>query len=553
MEDPELLQRYTATRDESAFTELVQRHLGLVYHTALRRLNGDAHHAHDVSQTVFTLLARKAPSLTRHPTLTGWLYTAAINTARDLIRAEQRRLARENQTHAMEDKLSSAPSDESWQQLRPVIDDALSELKTADRDALLLRYFEDRPLSQVASTLHLSEDAARMKVNRALEKLREALSKRGVTSTAAAVASILAPHAALAAPAGLATQISGITLSLVATGALTTGSGATALTFFKIMTTSKIVSGTVIVLSLGLVAYQSVERSQTRSDLAALKSENARLLVRTQSLESELTDARRKIKESDEDTGNMLAVLETTKNMTPKTDDSPITRDSVDSRYKRAQNLAKTGQHESALQDYLWCFDTGMKQVSGFTGVRLSYLLSAVADLGKNYPPALTALQQRRGTAAKRFEASRTDSDALMDLGAINHALGEDSRNLALFDSIPPGDTNRTALAHTISKQLIEARRYNDLAQAMPFSRMNQMFDMTAGRIENFPEKNRAIIKRGISSSAAQNIEVLAGAGDLDHAKQLMQKVLAFDSSPETKALIQKHLARAGRPELLTP
>ena len=73
MDDPELLQRYTATRDETAFTELVRRHLGLVYNTALRRLNGDAHHAHDVSQTVFTLLARKAPSLTRHPSVSIWL------------------------------------------------------------------------------------------------------------------------------------------------------------------------------------------------------------------------------------------------------------------------------------------------------------------------------------------------------------------------------------------------------------------------------------------------------------------------------------------------
>ncbi len=236
MDDSRLLRRHVEDRDESAFAEIVRQHLALVYNTALRRLNGDTHHAHDVAQTVFTLLARKAPSLTRHPTLTGWLYTAAINSARELIRAEQRRVAREQETHAMQEPLSFTPSDESWRQLRPVIDEALSDLKTADRDALLLRYFEDRPLSQVATTLHLSEDAARMKVNRALEKLREALSKRGVTSTAAALATTLAPQAYASVSTSLAASISA---SALTTAAALPAASAISILALKIMTVSK--------------------------------------------------------------------------------------------------------------------------------------------------------------------------------------------------------------------------------------------------------------------------------------------------------------------------
>ena len=81
--DSELLGRYARTRSEDAFAELLRRHVNLVYSAALRQVNGDAHLAKDVSQTVFADLARKAASLARDgdasspKSLTGWLYTSA--------------------------------------------------------------------------------------------------------------------------------------------------------------------------------------------------------------------------------------------------------------------------------------------------------------------------------------------------------------------------------------------------------------------------------------------------------------------------------------------
>jgi hypothetical protein len=95
----ELLRRYAATGSEAAFAELVQRHVNLVYSAALRQVNGDAHLAQDVAQTVFTDIARKAASLSRHNTLTGWLYTSAHFAAAKIVRTENRRQAHESETH----------------------------------------------------------------------------------------------------------------------------------------------------------------------------------------------------------------------------------------------------------------------------------------------------------------------------------------------------------------------------------------------------------------------------------------------------------------------
>lgn len=214
-ENSELLRRYVADRSESAFATLVERHLDLVYSAALRQVSGDAHAAQDVTQAVFCDLARQAPRLTRHPSLTGWLYTSTRYLAAKARRTEQRRRAREQQAHAMNQLLQTGNPDPAWQELRPVLDDAMHELNAADREAVLLRYFEKRPLAEIGARLGLTENAARMRVERAVDKLRAVLAKRGVTSAAAALAASLAQHTVGAAPAGLAAQVT--------RGALTAG------------------------------------------------------------------------------------------------------------------------------------------------------------------------------------------------------------------------------------------------------------------------------------------------------------------------------------------
>ncbi|MGO9537996.1 MAG: RNA polymerase sigma factor, partial [Limisphaerales bacterium] len=168
--DSELLRRYAGTHSEAAFTELVQRHVNLVHSAALRQVNGDAHLAQDVAQTVFADLARKAASLSRRSTLTGWLYTSAHFAAAKFARTENRRRDREEKfmrepiqnSETGVSPVQSAPAD--WEQIRPALDDAMHELKHSDREAILLRYFENRQFAEVGVRLGLNENAARMRV-----------------------------------------------------------------------------------------------------------------------------------------------------------------------------------------------------------------------------------------------------------------------------------------------------------------------------------------------------------------------------------------------------
>ena len=202
--DGELLRRYAETGSEDAFTELVRRHVDLVYSAALRQVNGDAHLAQDVAQSVFTDLARKAAPLARRPALTGWLYTSTHFAAAKAVRTEHRRQAREQEAHTMQALLHDPEPDVDWDKLRSVLDEAMHRLSEDDREAILLRFFENRPLAEVGAELGVGENAARMRVERALEKLRVQLVRRGVTTPAAVLATTIAAHAVQAAPAGLA-------------------------------------------------------------------------------------------------------------------------------------------------------------------------------------------------------------------------------------------------------------------------------------------------------------------------------------------------------------
>ena len=225
--DSELLSRYARTHSEDAFAELVRRHVNLVYSAALRQVNGDAHHAQDVAQTVFTDLARKASSLTRRETLTGWLYTSAHFAAAKIARTESRQRDREEKfmCEPMQNSGTGVspvhPAPEAdWQQLRPVLDDAMHELKEVDREAILLRFFENRQFAEVGAKLGLNENAARMRVERALEKLRDIFAKRGVT-TAAALASVISTNAVQLAPANLAATLTTTSIAGAGTGTFT--------------------------------------------------------------------------------------------------------------------------------------------------------------------------------------------------------------------------------------------------------------------------------------------------------------------------------------------
>src|ERR1017187_6762185 len=194
----QLLREYSQNGSEPAFQELVKRYVDLVYSTALRRADGDAQLAQDIVQTVFADLARKAQSLPGDVMLGGWLHHHTIFVASNFLRGERRRQNRERQ--ALEMNALQENSDADWKQLAPVLDEAIDQLSAPDRDAILLRFFEQQDLQAVGSVLGISEDAAQKRVSRAVERLREFFSKQGVGIGATGFVAILSANAVQSAP-----------------------------------------------------------------------------------------------------------------------------------------------------------------------------------------------------------------------------------------------------------------------------------------------------------------------------------------------------------------
>ncbi len=239
MDDIELLRRYVHDRSNEAFAALVHRHVSLVYFAALRQLHGDRGLAEEVTQAVFTDLARKAASLTERTVLAGWLYTSTRFAAAKLRRAEGRRRAREQEAHAMQEITGSdASAAADWERLRPAIDDALHDLDETDREAVLLRFFEGRAFADIGAALRVSEEAARKRVDRALDKMADLLARRGITSTTAALAVALGQQAAAVAPVGLAAST--VASALMAA----TGFGLGGWTALKVIASAKLGMGT---------------------------------------------------------------------------------------------------------------------------------------------------------------------------------------------------------------------------------------------------------------------------------------------------------------------
>lgn len=268
-DDAMLLSAYARRRDEAAFAELVRRHVNFVYAAALRQLNGDAHLAQDVTQSVFTDLARKASALAGHPQLTGWLFTSTRFAAAKQVRGEQRRRAREQEAQLMPNNEIAPPGEAlDWGRVRPVLDDALAELNDRDRRAILLRCLQDFDFAAVGAQLALSDNAARMCVARALDKLREALARRGIRSTTAALAVALASQAAVAAPAGLASSITGAALAGAA-------GGGSLLTFMSLTKLQWGVTSAVVLAGAGAAWVQEHTQQRLRAELAAVPAVGA--------------------------------------------------------------------------------------------------------------------------------------------------------------------------------------------------------------------------------------------------------------------------------------
>jgi uncharacterized protein (TIGR03435 family) len=245
--DMELLREYERQGSEEAFAALVQRHVNLVYSAALRHV-GIGAHAEEITQAVFILLARKAAGLRPDTILEGWLYETTRLTALSFLRGERRRKFREQEAY-MQSTLQESADASTWNQLAPLLDEAMARLGKKDRDAVVLRFFKDKNLREVAAALKVNETAAQRRVHRAVEKLRRFFTKRGIVLPAAVLTAAISANSVQAAPVALAKSVTAVA---IAKGAAASGSTLTLIKgALKIMAWSK--TKTVIVLGIGVL------------------------------------------------------------------------------------------------------------------------------------------------------------------------------------------------------------------------------------------------------------------------------------------------------------
>jgi RNA polymerase sigma factor (sigma-70 family) len=271
-DDALCLRNYAESRDETAFSEFVRRNVDLVYAAAFRQTGGDVHLAEDIAQKVFVAAAQKAAALSRHPVIGAWLHQTTRYAAIDAVRSRRRRQSRESAAGEMTETISGPEARLEWDKISPELDKIVGSLGERDRAAVILRFFGGKSFADIGAELDLSEGAARMRVERALEKLRARLSRPGITSSCAALGALLAEKGVMAAPVGL-----GPAALATALGAPAAGGLAAVLGMLQIMTSAKIALSIATVVALAGIAaavheYQHARvAEQALADVAAAR------------------------------------------------------------------------------------------------------------------------------------------------------------------------------------------------------------------------------------------------------------------------------------------
>lgn len=306
----------------AAFRQLVEEHLDLV-HSVARRVTGNAEAARDVAQIVFLKLHRKHSSIPADLPLTAWLHRETHSASVNHVRAEVRRKSRER---VAADLSAMNQESELWHDLAPEIDAAINRLPTKDRSVVLLRFYENRSYAAIGERLGFSEDATRMRTNRALGKLRGILRARGIQATATLLASTLPGHAVQKAPESLALAI--LKTPLV---------GSSLLTSLVLMTKTHFLALATIALVLPIVVYQ-------QNRVSNLAEENKELRFNLQS------SPPRAAMTAPERTPRVVSTREPQKGQTAKKTPEVITPESA-----LAQIMARIGEglasrHPSMVQ-----------------------------------------------------------------------------------------------------------------------------------------------------------------------------------------------------------
>jgi len=487
----QLLADYAESGSEEAFRELVAAYIGLVHGSALRLVNGQSQLAEDIAQTVFTDLARQAKTLSPEVMVGGWLHRRTCYAAANVMRSERRRLIREREAVEM-NSLNSDNSEEALAWAAPVLDEAINQLTAEDRNAIVLRFFERWNLRAIGEALGTTEAAAQKRVERALEKLRGLLARRGVVLSAAALALAIGGATATAAPAELTA-----TISTTALANAPAGTGFT-LTTLKIMAMTKLK----ITVVAAVVALLTVGTATT-------------------------------------------IVLTRDPSYTPGPHPDP-----QKIMYEAAADT-KAGRYKEALAKDIWYRDNALRYQPAQVGVRNSYALMYWAQLAEKYPPAMKKLKSIREDAIKQLRDTSTDAKSALTAyivaSMIDDGLKEPAKNVDLFKWL---DTHNPAAAKQIyalaEADLIQAGEYALCGRYMnadaSYKQIMDTYDRTMKTVKQIPKDTGQHLKdfadKNFANQVSRLVAVLVINNRTEEANQVADKAAKQINNPEFATLL---------------
>lgn len=259
------------TREHGEIETVVRNHAGWVHACACRRV-GDEAMAEDVTQAVFILFWRKRGRLGKEVKLTGWLYRAVRYCAARALRVREVRERYEREA-AMAGSREKAAGNVGWSEVSPELEAAVDRLGDRYREVVLLRFYRQMSFIEVAQALGLSEEAARKRVQRALEKLREVLGKKGMKGTTAGLSAVLVGNVVGQMPEGLAERIvsavgsgsGNIVAAAIAKGAIKMTVKAKVMMASAVVATGLLAGGTIV----GVVAVVGVDSAAQPTTVAS--------------------------------------------------------------------------------------------------------------------------------------------------------------------------------------------------------------------------------------------------------------------------------------------
>jgi RNA polymerase sigma factor (sigma-70 family) len=399
MDDQELLRAYARGQSQESFRELVVRHLPMVY-SAAHRMVRDAHLAEDVAQRVFTTLAQKAGKLAASTVLGGWLYNTTRNVAMHTVRTEQRRREREQAALAMQTPEPGDDMSRILEQLEP----AMAELDEAERSALVLRFLEDRSLQEVGQELGITEDAARMRVNRALERLRGVFVHRGITVTSVLLATALAASTTTAVPSGLAATIAAAAVASAVGTTVTTQALVT--TMFNAKAFAAIV-GAALLAGAGTYVVQQRQLGRLRTENQQLVAQQSQLAAEQEAASKAARDTEENLARLQQDNSELLR-LRNEVGQLRRERDAARQRASQSSAVPASGGRASLGSGRFIAKDQLAFAGYGTPEAAleSMTWAMMSgNYEQTVASLG----PEEQATESQDAKGREQFEAARKD------------------------------------------------------------------------------------------------------------------------------------------------